>query len=155
RLQGEQEVYDLAAGLAVEISGQLVGEQEPRPRDERAGERNALLLAARELGGEMCDTMRETDLAEQFGGALEGIGLAAELQRQGDVLQRRHGRHEMEGLEDDADAGAARERERVLAHGGEIVTGDFDAPGRRLLETGHNHKKRCLARSTGPDDGDR
>ena len=37
----------------------------------------------------------------------------------------------------------------------EIVTGDLDAPGRRPLETGHDHEQRGLARPAGSDDGDR
>ena len=69
-----------------------------------------------------CD---EADLVEQRAGRLEGVGLAGELQRQGHVLQRRHGRHEVERLEDDADVGAAHERQRVLAELHEIVTGDL------------------------------
>ena len=36
--------------LRVEVAGRLVGEDDGRPRDERARDRDALLLAARELG---------------------------------------------------------------------------------------------------------
>ena len=155
RLEREEEIDDLAAGLAVEIAGRLIGEQEARARDERAGERHTLLLATGELCRKMRHAMREPDLAEQLCGALEGIRLTAKLQRQRDVLLRRHGRHEMEGLEDNADAGAAREGERILAHGGEIVPGNHDASGSRLLEPRHDHEERGLARSARPHDGDR
>ena len=61
----------------------------------------------------------------------------------------------MKGLENDTDAGASRECERVLPHGGEIVPSYLDAPARCLLETGHDHEEGCLARSTGTDDGER
>ncbi len=43
------ELEDLAARLRVEVPGRLVGEEDRRPRDERARDRDALLLAAREL----------------------------------------------------------------------------------------------------------
>ena len=46
---GPDQQHDLLAGLGVELAGRLVGEQEPRPVRERAGDRDALLLAAREL----------------------------------------------------------------------------------------------------------
>ena len=45
-----QELEDLAARLRVEVAGRLVGEDDGRARDERARDRDALLLAARELG---------------------------------------------------------------------------------------------------------
>ena len=51
----------------------------------------------------MIGAMGQADLGEQRGGRLEGIRPAGELQRQRDVLKRRHGRDQMEGLEDDAD----------------------------------------------------
>src|SRR5690348_3812937 len=48
-LAREHQVDDLAAGRLVEISGWLVGDQDRRTRGERARQRDALLLAAREL----------------------------------------------------------------------------------------------------------
>ena len=117
-LQAEQQIDHLLAGLAVEIAGRLVGEDDLRARAERAGDGDALLLAARELRREMIGAMREADFAPAAPRAdVEGIGLAGELQRQRDVLERRHGRHQMERLEDDADVGAAHERQLVLARG--------------------------------------
>ena len=44
-----QQPQHLGAGLGVEVAGRLVGEQQRRVVDERAGDREALLLAAREL----------------------------------------------------------------------------------------------------------
>ena len=45
-----QQREDLAAGRGVEVAGRLVGEHDARPRDERPGDGDALLLAAGELG---------------------------------------------------------------------------------------------------------
>ena len=45
----EQQVDDLSTGRAVEIAGRFVGEQQRRIVGERASDRDALLLAAREL----------------------------------------------------------------------------------------------------------
>ncbi len=85
--------------------------------DERAGERHPLLLAAGKLGGIVAHPFAEADLLELRAGAGEGVADAGEFERRGDVLERRHGRDEVEGLEHDADAGAAKARERVLAQG--------------------------------------
>ena len=46
-----QELEDLGAGRRVEVAGGLVGEHDVRLGDERSGDRDALLLAAGELGG--------------------------------------------------------------------------------------------------------
>src|SRR5262245_22000945 len=47
--QREHQVDDVAAGLAVEIAGGFVGQQQARRDDEGARQRHALLLAARKL----------------------------------------------------------------------------------------------------------
>ena len=154
-LQAEQKLDHLVAGLAVEIAGRLVGEDDLRTRAERARQCHTLLLAARQLRRKVIGAMRDADFRQQAAGDIEGVGLAGELERQGDVLQRRHGRHQVERLEDDADVAAAHERQRVLAEMGEIVSGDADGAGRGALQSGHDHQQRGLAGAAGTDDGDR
>ena len=61
RVPGEQELDDLAAGRLVEIAGRLVGDQDRRIRRERAGERDALLLAAGELGRIVVEPVAQAD----------------------------------------------------------------------------------------------
>ena len=68
--------------------------------------------------------MAEADRLQCSRAALEGVAAPGELQRHGDVLQRRHGRDQMEGLEHDADVLAAEARQRVLVHAAQIVAGD-------------------------------
>ena len=67
-LQAEQQVDHLLAGLAVEIAGRLVGEDDLRARAQRAGDGDALLLAAGELRREMIGAMRQADLGQQARG---------------------------------------------------------------------------------------
>ena len=79
-------VEDLAAGARVEVAGRLVGEHDRRPRDERAGDRHALLLAAGELGRAVAEALREADLVGQLAHPL-AVGLdAGEREREHDVL---------------------------------------------------------------------
>ena len=46
-----ERLEDLGAGRVVEVAGRLVGEEERRARHERAGDRDPLLLAGRQLVG--------------------------------------------------------------------------------------------------------
>ena len=50
RVQLEEDVEDRPAGLRIEVAGGFVREDETRLRDQRAGDRHALLLAAGKLG---------------------------------------------------------------------------------------------------------
>ena len=113
-LQREQQVHDVGAGGLVEIAGRLVGEDEGGLRRKRAGHGHPLLLAAGELPGEMRLAMREADLGKRRARRVEGIVAVEELERQRHVLDRRHGRHEVEGLEHDADIGGTETGEIVL-----------------------------------------
>src|SRR5581483_1671869 len=61
-----EELEDLAAGPRVEVPGGLVGEDDGRLRDQRARDRDALLLAAGELGGTVRAAVREADRLDQL-----------------------------------------------------------------------------------------
>ena len=87
---------------------------------KRPGHRHALLLAAGELAREMRLAMGEPDLGQRRARRAEGVVLVEEFERQRYVLDRRHGRHEVEGLEHDTDIGGTEPGEPVLVEGGEI-----------------------------------
>ena len=111
-LQREQDVDDDGAGVAVQVARRLVGQQQPRPHHEGAGEGDALLLTARKLRRIVLQPVAQTDRFQALGRAVEGVPAAGELERHGDVLQRVHRRHQVERLEDDAD-GIAPETKRA------------------------------------------
>ena len=54
-----EQIDDVRAGVAVEISRRLVGEQDSRRVGERARDRDALLFAAGELRGEMIEPIAQ------------------------------------------------------------------------------------------------
>ena len=64
-----EHVVDLVGGGGVELAGRLVGEEDPRPVGERRAERDALLLAAGQLGRPTVALLAETDALEQLVGA--------------------------------------------------------------------------------------
>ena len=104
-----QQLEDLHAGTEVELAGRLVGEQDRVPGRERAGDRDALLLAAGELvrevvgRGSRARPGRASRVATPRGVAAAG-DVGAEL----DVLERGQRREQVEGLEDEADRVAAK-----------------------------------------------
>jgi len=141
----EQQVHDLPAGGAVEVAGRFVGKQQLGLRREGARNGHALLLAAGQLRGIMQGAGGKPDLAQRLLGAREGVGTAGKLQRQGDVLQRRHGGDEMETLEDDADALAPQAGQTILVEAGEIGAGNVDLAGGGALEPADDHHQARLA----------
>ena len=111
----EQKIDDLRPGGLVEVAGRLVGDEDGRVWRERAGKRDALLLAAGKLGRIVVLPLAQADRGKFACGALVGITEPGKLQRHRDVFQRRHGGNEMEGLKNDAHITPAETRQRVFA----------------------------------------
>ena len=84
--------------------------------DERAGDGDALALAAGELVRPVVHAVREPDRLERRLGAGAPLGPrhAAVDERQLDVRERGRARQELEGLEDEADLAVAEVGERVV-----------------------------------------
>jgi len=74
-MQREQQVRNDTGGRFVEIAGRLIAQQQQRSADQRTGERDALLLAARQLGRAMIETRGESDLLEQLARAFRVVFL--------------------------------------------------------------------------------
>ncbi len=151
----EYEIDDRGAGLRIEIAGRLVGDEDDRIGGERAGERHALLLAAGHLRRVMRKAMREADGLELTAGALESVGAAGELQRNSDILQRRHRGDELERLEDDPYLPSAEPRQGVFVEAREIAPVDEHLAGIGPLEAGQRHQQRGFAGARRPDEADR
>ena len=92
RRQPLEDRQDLLRGGGVQVAGRLVGEDQRRVGDQRAGDRDALLLAAGQLGGQVVDAVAQPDLAQRAPAPGAGARRAAEPgvgERQLDVGQRR------------------------------------------------------------------
>ena len=140
------EAEDLGRGLGVEVARRLVGEEHRRARHERAGDGDALLLAARELGGPVRAAVLEAGRRQEL---LEPLALgprACDRERQGDVLLRRQHREQVEELEDEADVATPELREVVVLERRDVDAVDLDRAARRLVETGEDVHERRLAR---------
>ena len=109
----------------VEIAGRLVGQQQARRVDQRAGDGDALLLAAGELAGRIALAVAEAEQLQRRARPLEAVaavgrGRRGIEQRQRDVLDRAGARQQVEALEHEAEPLAADAREFRLAEPGDI-----------------------------------
>ena len=87
-----QQLEDLHAGAEVELAGRLVGEQDRVAGGERAGDRDALLLAAGELVRKVPGAVAEADALEHLGRDAAGVAAAGDVGAELDVLERRQRR---------------------------------------------------------------
>ena len=69
-----EDPHDLLRCRRVEIARRLVGEQDRRPIDERAGDGDALALAAGQLVGPVLHAIAELHALEGFDGARAALG---------------------------------------------------------------------------------
>ena len=133
---------DLLRRRAVEVAGRLVGDDQRRIGDQRARDRDALLLAA----GQLVRVVRPSRSARPTSASAVATRSRrsrrdsdGELQRQLDVLERGQHRHQVVELEDEADVrGAPR---------GELAVGQL-----RDVDAGHadlSRRSACRCRRSG------
>ena len=138
---------DLGAGARVEVAGRLVGEDDLRPAGQRTGDGDTLLLATGQLRRSVLDAVAETDGVDDEVEPLL-VGLAAgERQRQRDVLERGQRRHEVERLEDEADAVAAQLGELLVVELAEVGVADEHGAAGERVEAGDGVHQGRLARA--------
>ena len=96
----------LDAQLGVEVRQRLVEQEQARMHDERARDRDALLLAARELRGIAILVARQLHELQHAPDPLADLGRrpALQLEAEGDVAEHRHVREERVVLEHHAEA---------------------------------------------------
>ena len=137
----------VVAQLLVERAERLVHEDDRRPVDQAARERDALLLAARELLRKPARDVRQLHDVEDAAHLLGRLRCrhAAHVQREGDVLLDRQVREQRVVLEHHADVALVR---RLV---GRQLAADPDLACRRLDQPGDDHQQRGLARARGPE----
>ena len=141
------EVEDLGAGSRVEVAGRLVGEHDVGPGVEGPGDRDALLLAAGELARTVLQAVGETDRLDDLVEPLTVDGVAAEHQRQRDVLLGGQRRDQVVGLEDEPDGLAPELGELLVVELGEVGVADEDRAGRRACRGRRGSASACSCRS--------
>src|SRR5262249_61472488 len=99
------QIHDRLPGRAVEVPGRLVGKHDRRSPDQRASDRDALALAARELRRPRREPIAEADPGQRLRRALTPLERrdAGVEQAVGDALEHARVLGEEELLEDEAD----------------------------------------------------
>ena len=150
-----KEGHDLDAGLGVEVAGGLVGQDDGWLIDQRAGNGDALALAAGELVRLVVHPGFEVDVAQGFSGAFQSFrGRSAVVdERQFDVMQGGGAGQQVEGLEDEADFLVADTGKLVVVQGADqLVVEPVIALGGRVEAADQVHES-GLAGSGGSHDG--
>ena len=134
----------------VERRQRLVEQEQARRGGERARERDALLLAARELGRELGAAARQADELQQLVDARRRrrLGDLAVDQAVGDVVGDREVGKQRVRLEDDAVVALGRRQHRDVAPALE------DAAGGLRLEAGDDAQQRRLAAARRAEEAD-
>src|SRR5918995_657848 len=150
-----EQLHDPDGRVRVEVPGRLVANKQRRMVHHRPGDRDALLLAARELLRPGAHLVREPDKVHDLGHLLADLGvrLALHAQRVADVLGRGAVRKELEVLEDAAEV-AAQERHLRALEAAEVAPADDDAAARRLDFLQEEPDERRLAGAGRADDED-
>ena len=102
------EVENFRTGFGVEVAGWFIGENDLWLRSECAGHSNTLLLATRQLAGPVLQAAFELDGSDDLVNPGSVAGLAAQHHGKFDVLLGGEGRDEVEGLKDEANVGATK-----------------------------------------------
>ena len=118
-----------------------------------AGDGDALLLAAGELGRAVLEAVPQADGLDHVVEPSR-VGLAAGKRAgQGDVLGRGQRRHQVERLEDEADPVAAELRELAVVELRDVGVADQHGAGGEVVEAGDAVHQRRLARAGRAHDG--
>ena len=120
RLSDDKRVHNLMRGARIEIAGWLVSKQNARRVDQRAGDSDALLLAAGELAGRIVLAFTEIRAGQGRPRALAADAIARDEslrveQRQCDVLDGAGACQQVESLKHKTEPFAAEPRELGLA----------------------------------------
>ena len=136
-------------GVLVEVAGRLVGEHQRRLVGERAGDRNALLLTAGELGRTMVQTLSQSERAKQLPRPLMRglhIGTVHQL-RKDDILHRVELRKQMVKLVDEAEQLAPEPGAPLVVQLRCFLALQSDGPLKSAFEQADGLKQRRLSRA--------
>src|SRR5437879_11948724 len=116
------ELQDLGPDPGIEVPRGLVSQEHPRVLGQRARDRDALLLASRQLGGQMTRAAAQTNLIEELA---RRVAPRSRLHPDGghaglDVLARGEGRAPVDLLEEEAKGVTPEVRQLAVAQAGEI-----------------------------------
>ena len=114
---------------------------------------DSLLLPAGELIGMVLEPVAETCDANDLGERRRVGFLAGDGERQHDVVERRQRRHEVEGLEDEANPHSPQHGELTVVEAPELDVADVDGSRGQPVESCEAMQQRRFAGAGRPHDG--
>ena len=155
-IQLVQEVHHRGGGGGIEGAGRFIGEQQRRVPDERAGDRHALFLPAREVRRAVVDPLSQSDLVQPLLRVAQGAAArcAAIEEGQADILGGGEAGEQMEGLEHEADAAAPQIRQRCVTAIADRVPVETRGAGAGAIEQADDVHQGGLAAPRGAHDGE-
>jgi hypothetical protein len=155
-----QRLHDLMRIAGIEISGRLVCKQQDRIVDQGAGDRDALLLAARQLPRRVSLAISQTQEFQRCPCPFGTLGSARRpccriKQGQGDVLYCAGAGEKVKTLKDKAQPFAADARQFRLHQPRNIDPFQIVFPARRPIETSEQRHQRRLPRAGRSHDGNK
>jgi hypothetical protein len=139
------------AGRAVERAGRLVAQEQVRPLGDRARNRDALLLTARQLRREVVQALAEPYQPQRLLGRHR---IGGELGDQRRVLERGEARDEVVELEYEADVLAPVARQAGVVEPRQLVVEEPGLAGRSGVEAAEDVEQRGLAAARRPEQHD-
>ena len=135
------------AQLGVEVRQRLVEQQHVGPDDQRARQRDALLLAAGELARQALGEAAQAHQSQRFGDARRNVGFRhlAHLEPEGHVLGDGQMREQRVALEHHAGVALPRRQHR------DVLAAEAHAAGGRRDEAGDHAQRRGLAAAARPE----
>jgi len=148
---------EFASGVAVELAGRLIGDDQARAAGQGACDSDTLLLTTTHLVGAMVGPLFEADQGQRVhhaGAPLSGVADASDAQGQLDILEGRENRQESEALEDEADHIAPHEGQFSVAQFRKRLIEEGDLASSGLIETADHIQKCGFAATATPFQGD-
>jgi hypothetical protein len=149
-----QKVDDLLLVADVDVGRRLVGKDQLRPVGQRPRHRHPLLLAHREHGRLVGQTVLQADALQQGLRPLAFRADPAERHSQENILHRREAGQQIEGLVNVADPLRAELIDLRLGHQGDVPAVDLHPAGRRTADPRDDVQERRLAAAAAPDEHD-
>ena len=147
-----EQLEDACGIVGIQVAGRFVGQEKGGTVDERAGDGGALHLATAHLVRKGMGAFGESDEVEHFRRPRASVAcaVAAKEQRKFDVLDRGHGRQEIEKLKDDAEAFAPVDGERGIIGPVQGEVHDKDFAGGGLIEAAEQIEEGAFAAAARP-----
>ncbi len=155
-IKREQQIGNFIPGLAIEVAGGLIGEQNGRTTIEGPGKRDPLLFTAGELCWQVVQAFAKPQLLKQRAGIAPALAVAGATQqrRQLDVLQGVERRDQHKRLKDKTDVLRPQRRPRLLIHPMQRFAQHRYFPTAAIVQAGEDRQQGRFTGARLADQGD-